>query len=128
LRLIQRREEPPGGRTAIPRAGQSTTVKPATGQAAAPQELKFVPHRIGTFRSEACGVADFNGDGRLDIIAGPNLYLAPEWKPLKIRTLAGSVDDQGKGYFDDFMNLPLDADGDGKPDVASCGWFSMSVT
>jgi hypothetical protein len=31
-------------------------------------EVKFVMHRVGTFRSEACGVGDFNSDGKLDII------------------------------------------------------------
>ena len=43
--------------------------------------LTFVPRRIGTYRSEACCVADFNGDGKLDIAAGPYLYLAPDWRP-----------------------------------------------
>jgi hypothetical protein len=98
------------------------------GKPAAAEEVKFATHRIGTFRSEACGVADYNADGQLDVIAGPYVYLAPDWKAIKIRTLPGSVDEQGKGYYDDFMNLPLDVDGDGKPDVASCGWFSKSVT
>ncbi len=32
--------------------------------------VRFVMHRIGNFRSEACGVADFNGDGKLDVVAG----------------------------------------------------------
>jgi hypothetical protein len=67
----------------------------------------FVTHRVGTFRSEACGVADFDGD--------------------EVREIDGSVDDQGKGYLDDFMNLPLDVDGDGKTDVVSCTWFSQQV-
>src|SRR5208283_2502071 len=30
--------------------------------------VKFVKHRIGNFRSETFGVADFNGDGKLDIV------------------------------------------------------------
>jgi hypothetical protein len=94
---------------------------------AADSPVKFVAHHIGHVRSEAVGVADFNGDGKLDIIAGPHLYLAPDWKPTVIRKLSGSVDEQGKGYVDDFMNLPLDVDGDGKLDVVSCGWFCKCV-
>ena len=100
---------------------------PLGAQEANESPVQFVPHHIGTFRSEACGVADFNGDGRLDIVAGPYLYLAPEWKPTTIRTVSGTVDDQGKGYCDDFMNLPLDVDGDGKPDVVSCTWFAEQI-
>ena len=34
-------------------------------------EIKFVIHRVGSFRSEACGVGEFNDDGKLDIVAGP---------------------------------------------------------
>ena len=88
----------------------------------APGSVRFVPHRVGTFRSEACGVGDFNNDRKLDIVAGPYLYLAPDWKRQQIRKLEGKVDDQGKGYYWDFANLPLDVDGDGLLDVVSCSW------
>ncbi len=88
--------------------------------------LTFVPHRLGTFRSEACGVADFNGDGKLDIVAGNFLYLAPDWKPVKIRSIDGSVGEDGKGYYDDFMNLVLDVNQDGRPDIVAGGWFSQT--
>ena len=94
---------------------------------APPTKVSFVAHRIGTYRSEAMGVADFNNDGKLDIIAGAYLYLAPEFKAVKVRTLKGKVDDKGKGYMSDFMNLPLDFDGDGLLDVASCDWFSRKA-
>jgi hypothetical protein len=90
--------------------------------------LRFVAHRLGTFRSEACGVGDFNNDQRPDIVAGAFLYLAPDFKPVKIRTLKGSVDDQGKGYHWDFMNEPFDVDGDGWLDVVSCDWFQKHVS
>jgi hypothetical protein len=82
----------------------------------------FQIHRVGTYRSEACGVGDFNNDGKLDIVAGPYLYLAPGWNAVEIRKLKGSVDEQGNGYMHDFMNLPLDVDGDGLLDVVSCSW------
>lgn len=90
---------------------------------ALPSEIKFVMHRIGNFRSEACCVADFNGDGKLDVLAGEYLYLAPDWKAVKIRILGGKVDENGKGYRWDFANLALDVDGDGKPDLVSVDWF-----
>jgi len=88
--------------------------------------LTFIPHRIGTYRSEACAVADFNGDGKLDIVAGPYLYLAPDWKPVKIRQVDSNVTEDGKGYADDFMNLVLDVNKDGKPDIVAGGWFSKT--
>ncbi len=91
-------------------------------------EIKFVMHRIGTFRSEACCVGDFNNDGKLDIVAGPYLYVAPDWKPQTIRQLTGSVDDKGKGYYDDFMNVAMDVDGDGLLDVVACAWFAKRST
>ncbi|MCX7047396.1 MAG: VCBS repeat-containing protein [Candidatus Sumerlaeota bacterium] len=90
--------------------------------------LKFITHRIGAFRSEACGVGDFNNDGKLDLVGGEFLYLAPDFKPVKIRTLKGKVDDQGKGYYWDFMNQPFDIDGDGKLDIISCDWFQTHAT
>ena len=89
--------------------------------------VRFEKHRLGNFRGETLCVADFNGDQRSDVLAGAYLYLAPDWKAVKIRSLPGSVDDQGKGYYDDFTNLPVDMDGDGKLDVVTCGWFSKSV-
>jgi len=91
---------------------------------AVPSPVKFVAHRVGDFRSEACGVGDFNNDGKLDIVAGAYLYLAPDWKAVEIRELGGKVDEQGKGYRHDFMNLPLDCDGDGLLDVVACDWFA----
>ncbi len=88
--------------------------------------IHFLPHRIGSHRSEACAVADFNGDGKPDIAAGPFLYLAPDWKPVKIREVNTTVTDNGKGYADDFCNLVLDVNKDGKPDIVSGGWFSKT--
>ncbi len=91
-------------------------------EGAEPGPVKFVQHRIGNYRGEPCGVGDFNNDGKLDVVAGPYLYLAPDWKAQEIRKIQGEVDEQGKGYRYDFMNLPLDVDGDGLLDVVSCSW------
>ncbi|MGN0851759.1 MAG: FG-GAP-like repeat-containing protein [Kiritimatiellia bacterium] len=89
--------------------------------------VQFKARRIGNCRTEACGVADFNNDGKPDVIAGPYLYLAPEFRPVKVREVASDVTDDGKGYARDFMNLPLDVNGDGRCDVVSGDWFSKET-
>ena len=98
-----------------------------SGSAGAAQ-VSFVKHDIGNFRSEACGVADFNGDGKMDVIAGPYLYLAPDWQRIKVRDIGGNVDENGKGYYHDFANLPLDVNRDGSPDLVSFGWFTQKIS
>jgi len=99
----------------------------ALGADATTGDIRFVMHRVGTFRSEACCVGDFNNDGKMDIAAGPFLYLGPEFKPVKIRELRGSVDEHGKGYYGDFANIAIDVDGDGLLDIFSCDWFEKNA-
>lgn len=89
---------------------------------AADSPVEFVAHRIGDYRSEAIGVGDFNGDGKCDVVAGPFLYLAPDWKKVKIRDVAGEVDEKGRGYMHDFSNIPVDVDQDGRLDVVVAMW------
>lgn len=102
-------------------------LRAAESPGAVPSPVKFVTHRVSDYRSEACGVGDFNSDGKLDIVAGAYLYLAPDWKAVEIRKIGGKVDENGKGYRHDFMNLPLDCDGDGRLDVVACDWFARKA-
>ena len=81
----------------------------------------------GKYRGEVCDVADFNNDKVLDIVAGDFIYLGPDFKPVKIRSIQTDINEEGKGYDWDFMNAPLDVDGDGLLDVVSCSWFGMQV-
>lgn len=91
--------------------GAALAAAAAEPDASAPDNIKFVAHRIGNCRGESCCVGDFNNDGKLDIVAGPYLYLAPDWKPVKIRPLH---------HNEDYMNVAIDVDGDGLLDVVSC--------
>ena len=90
-------------------------------------EVAFKMHRVGTYRGESCGVGDFNNDGKLDIVALPYLYLAPAFEAKTICVVEGDVDEEGKGYRWDFMNAPLDVDGDGMLDVVTCSWFGKKA-
>ncbi len=90
-------------------------------------KVPFKLHRIGCYRGEVCEVADFNNDDKLDIVAGEYIYLAPNFTPMKIRTITTNIDDKGKGYDWDFMNAPIDVDGDGLLDIVSCSWFGKQL-
>ena len=71
---------------------------------------------------EACGVADLDNDGDLDIISGDTWYAAPDWA----RHPIGLVRNIG-GYRVDFADLPLDVDADGLTDVVSCSWHDRGI-
>lgn len=87
---------------------------------------------LGHTRNETVAVADFDGDGRLDVLSGEYLYLAPAFAPRRVRIVRAAanagkvrgrpgvwVDDDGCGYAEDFMTVALDVNGDGRPDVVS---------
>ncbi len=101
--------------------------------AEAPKELIFAPTKIdgpvhdparhtywfGPF-AECASVLDINGDGKLDIAAGRNYYLAPKWtKSVDYRdgaeTNGPDVDDNYEGT--------MDVNNDGRHDVLSSGWM-----
>ena len=67
-------------------------------------------------------MADVNGDGRLDIIAGENWYEAPEWTKHRFRSFA-----TWSNYIDNFSDLPLDVDGDGAVDIVSSAWSARRI-
>ena len=71
---------------------------------------------------EACGVADFDRDGDLDIVCGDTWYESPDWT----RHPIGLIRSVG-GYRIDFADVPMDVDGDGWIDVVSCSWHDRGV-
>lgn len=87
-----------------------------------PPEISFAKHALDLGANEACAFADINGDGHLDIVSGENWYEAPGWTQHRFRDLNFT-----DNYIDDFSDLPLDVNGDGRPDIVSCAWFSKRL-
>jgi FG-GAP-like repeat len=73
---------------------------------------------------EACGAADFNGDGKIDIFCGDSWYAAPNWTRHKVREVPASTNPH---YYEDFCDAPLDVNGDGRPDIVTCNYFGRRV-
>ena len=72
--------------------------------------------------SESVAVADFNKDGRLDILSAEYWYEAPAWTKHKIRDIAFNG-----SYIDNFSDLPVDVDGDGYPDIIQIAYFARRI-
>ena len=72
--------------------------------------------------SESVAVADFNKDGRLDILSAEHWYEAPAWTKHKIRDIPFNG-----SYIDNFSDLPVDVDGDGYTDIVQIAYFARRI-
>lgn len=95
--------------------------QPPAGPPAAPGWTKHVINDRAPF--EGAGVADLDGDGKLDVFSGDSWYRAPDWKRFKVRQV-GQIHPQ---YHEDFASLPLDVNGDGLIDFVTCTYFGKRL-
>ncbi len=94
----------------------------AAGPAVA-DDVRWKKHDINA-RSvfEGAGVLDADGDGKLDIVSGDTWYNAPDWSPYPVRKVS-----QTGTYRNCFSTMPMDVNGDGKPDFITCSYFDKNV-
>ena len=91
-------------------------------QKSRPADIAFRVHMVDPGFSESVAVADFNKDGKLDILSAEYWYEAPAWTKHKIRDIPFNGN-----YIDNFSDLPLDVDGDGYTDVVQIAYFARRI-
>jgi hypothetical protein len=87
-----------------------------------PPSIAFRVHMLDPGFAESVAVADFNGDGRLDILSAEHWYEAPAWTKHKVRDIPFTG-----AYIDNFSDLPVDVDGDGFTDIVQIAYFARRI-
>jgi hypothetical protein len=99
----------PAKKAEAPKPPHVVTIKPKEEPG-----VKWKIIQVALDANEGCDIADVDGDGKLDVIAGRNWYHNPEWAGRPLRSI-----EDWNGYVQSNGEHALDVDGDGHVDVIS---------
>ena len=85
-------------------------------------DIPFSIRMIDPGFSETAAVADFNNDGKLDVVSAEFWYEAPKWTKHRIREI-----NFNGNYIDNFSDIPVDVDGDGWVDLVQVSYFAKNI-
>lgn len=93
-----------------------------TAAARADHPVPFEVKLLYIDANEGCDIADIDGDGKLDVVAGRNWFRNPDWTPRPVRQF-----DDWNGYVVSNGDFTLDVNGDGRIDVVAGGFIPTTV-
>ena len=84
--------------------------------------IKFKPKLLAIDANEGIDIADIDGDGKPDVVAGRNWYQAPDFAPRPLRLI-----EDWNGYVQSNGDFCHDVDGDGLVDVIAGSFLPTEV-
>lgn len=84
--------------------------------------VRFSAKMLGIDTNEGIDIADFNNDGKLDLVAGRNWYAAPKFVPSPVRPI-----EDWNQYAESNGDFAYDVDGDGWNDVIAGSFLPTEV-
>lgn len=94
----------------------------AANAAGEPKTVRFSKRQLFVGTYQAASVADFNRDGKLDIVSGAYWFAGPDFVPRSFR-----ANESAENHIRSNSDLPYDVDGDGWTDIIVGAWGEEGV-